>query len=93
MNSRKEHTIGESGLNVGVKDTKTAEDRKDNELPSKVYLVDFGLSDRYRDIKNEHIRPGKVAGRVGNMHFMSLNHIKYNSRETYVNPYRAIKER
>jgi hypothetical protein len=93
MNSRKEHTIVESGLNIGVKDTKLAENRKDNNSPSMVYLVDFGLSGKYRDINNEHIRPGKVAGRVGNMHFMSLNHIKYNSRETFANPYRAIKER
>ena len=68
---------------MGVKDTKF-ESKKENEplnLSSKVYLVDFGLSDRYKDINNDHIKPGKVAGRVGNMHFMSLNHIKYNSKK------------
>jgi hypothetical protein len=68
----------ESAQNVGVKETKF-ESRK--ETPWKVYLVDYGLSDRYRDSNNDHIKPGKVAGRVGNMHFMSLNHIKYNSKD------------
>jgi hypothetical protein len=70
---------------VGVKETKI-DSRKENESlsSSMVYLVDYGLSDRYRDINNDHIKPGKVMGRVGNMHFMSLNHIKYNSNNHYL---------
>jgi hypothetical protein len=41
----------------------------------KVFLIDFGLSEKYLDSKGFHIEEGCVPGRVGNMHFMSLNHI------------------
>jgi serine/threonine protein kinase len=85
--------IKESNKIVGFKDTKI-ESALDTNI-AKVYLIDYGLSERFRNFDGEHIEPGKVQGRVGNMHFMSLNHIKYNSKIKPDNicKYSAIEKR
>lgn len=66
-----------------MKDTKE-ESQKDARNQYKLCLIDFGLSERFREANDEHIKSGKVTGRVGNMHFMSLNHIKYNSKSYFI---------
>ncbi|TNV85456.1 hypothetical protein FGO68_gene14034 [Halteria grandinella] len=45
-----------------------------------VYIVDFGLCCNFLTSSGDHIEPGRVSGRVGNMHFMSVNHIQYQRK-------------
>lgn len=46
------------------------------EKPSKIYLIDFGLSAKYIDEKGQHVQKQYISNFSGNFFFASLNSVR-----------------